>query len=67
MYAIRNKNTGEWVYGTDYRYSPTRQRTSSSQALTYEDWECAEMDLKHRKCGKDYEIVKVSLIEANDG
>lgn len=28
MYAIRNKKTGLWLYGTDYRYNPPHQRTS---------------------------------------
>ncbi len=67
MYAIRNKRTGKWVCGTDYRYSPRRQRTSHSQALTYEDRELAELDFRYRKCSKEYQIVKVALIEVEEG
>lgn len=67
MYAIRNKNTHKWVYGTDYRYKPRHQRTSLGRALTYEDRAEAEMDYKHRQCGKDYEIVKVEMVASHEG
>ena len=63
MYAIRNRKTKKWVYGTDYRYSPRRQRTSLNRALTYEDFDHAKFDFKHRQCGKDYEIVSVVITE----
>ena len=63
MYAIRNKRTCLWLYGTDYRYNPPHQRTDYRQALTYPDKESAELDFKHRKCGKDYEIVRVIIKE----
>lgn len=61
MYAIINKKTKEFVYGTDYRYRPKRQRTSSEQALIFDDFESAGIDFKCRECGKDYEIVEVRL------
>lgn len=63
MYAIRNRRTKKWVYGTDYRYHPYHQRTSKDQAITYDDLEYAEWDFRHRKCGKDYEIIECELIE----
>lgn len=66
MYAIRNKITGQWVYGTNYRFSPPRQRISNRQALTYEEKDFAQMDFLLRKCGKDYEIVKVTLSIAKE-
>ena len=61
VWAIRNKRTDYWVYGTDYRYSPPHQRTSFGRALTYETKKDAEFDFRHRKCGKEYEIVPVRL------
>lgn len=63
MYAIRNKKTGKWLYGTDYRYYPFHQRTSYEKALTFEDKWDAEMTLKARRCNKNYEVVKVELKE----
>ena len=63
MYAIRNRRTKKWVYGTDYRYSPRRQRTSFDRALTYEDFDDAKLDFMYRQCGKDYEIVPVVITE----
>ena len=63
MYAIRNRKTKKWVYGTDYRYSPRRQRTSFDRALTYEDYDHAKLDFMSRQCGKDYEIVPVVITE----
>ena len=61
MYAIRNKKINKWVYGTDYRYWPHHQRTSEDMALTWDDYECAAYEFKHRQCGKQYEIVPVRL------
>ena len=66
MYAIRNKKTKEWVYGTDYQqfYPQTRmfkQRTSEHQALTYNDKEYAEIDMMSRRMSRDYEVVEVKL------
>ena len=62
MYAIRNKITGQWLYGTDYRECPPRQRTSNRQALTFETLEDAEYEFKKRECDKhEYEIGKVQL------
>lgn len=36
MYAIRNKKTGLWLYGTDWRYTPPHQRTSEDRIQTWE-------------------------------
>lgn len=63
MYAIQNVKTGKFVYGTDYRYSPRRQRTSFNRMLTYEDLEDAQSDFLHRKCGKDYKIAVLKTVE----
>ena len=63
MYAIQNVKTGKFVYGTDYRYHPHRQRTSKNQMLTYEDLLDAKYDFLHRKCGKDYKIVVLETVK----
>ena len=63
MYAIRNKKTKKWVYGTDFRYFPHHQRTSNEQVLTYSDYTCAESDFLHRQCGNDYKIVQIKIVE----
>ena len=67
MYAIINKKTKKFVYGTDRRqfYSKTRsfkQITSFDKALTYSHREYAEMDIMSRRMSKDYEAVEVKLI-----
>ena len=63
MYAIRNKKTKKWVYGTDFRYPIGRQRTSFDRALTYKDFDDAKLDFMCRRCGKNYEIVPVVITE----
>ena len=63
MFAIRNKKTKKWVYGTDHRYWPYRQRTSFEQAMTFPDRETAEFTAHIRRCSKDYEVVEVELKE----
>ncbi|KGN00320.1 hypothetical protein IRP63_05365 [Clostridium botulinum] len=57
LYAIRNKNTKEWLFGTDFREFPPTQRISKEQAVTYMDKEYAEVDFRVRRCRKDYEVV----------
>ena len=61
MYAIRNKRTGKWLYGTDFRHFPYTQRTSFEQAKIWESYEAAKSEFKSRMCGKSYEIVPVIL------
>ena len=61
MYAIRNNKTKEWLYGTDYNYSPNRQRTSLDQVAIFDSAYQAEFNYKQRQCGTEYEIVKVEL------
>lgn len=65
MWAIRNKRTRKWLYGTDYRYRPFHQRTSRDRVLVFGNNLEANIEFKHRQCGKDYEIVLVR-IEAID-
>lgn len=62
MYAIRNKINKKWLYGTDYREYPPKQRISDRQALIFETLEDARYEFKTRECNSDeYEIVKVRL------
>ena len=61
-YAIINKRTCRFVYGTDYRYHPYQQRTSPFKAIIYDDLFFAEVDFKCRRCGRDYKIVKVDIV-----
>lgn len=60
-WAIINKRTGKFVYGTDFRYSPRRQRTSLYKAILYDFRFDAEVDFERRRCGKDYKIVPVQI------
>lgn len=77
MYAIKNKRTGKWWYGTDKRYWPFHQRSSFDQAVTFEDWEVEEVDdaigeagieafMRSRRMSKNYVPVKVRLVEVTD-
>lgn len=64
MFAIMNIKTGEFVYGTDFNYRPHRQRTSKERLLTYKTLEEAAWDLlMQRKCGSDYQVVKLKTPE----
>lgn len=63
MFAIQNQRTKKFLYGTDFRYSPPRQRTSFNQMRTYETASDALFDLTQRKCGKDYRVVCLKKIE----
>ena len=53
MFAIQNIKTGNFLYGTDYRYFPPHQRTSRNQALTYDSLATA----------KAYRVVCLKTIE----
>lgn len=61
MWAIRNKRTKRFVFGTDYRYHPHHQRTSEEKALIFENEIEALYEYRHRGCGKEYEIVPVRI------
>ena len=67
MWAIRHKQTKAWVYGTDRRYYPRRQRTSMERLLTYATLEEAEVDFRCRRCSpRYYEIVPIRVTEVDD-
>jgi len=61
MYAIRNKRTKKWLFGTDRRYHPWHQRTAEDRALILPDFDTAKLEFLARQCNKDYEIVPVRL------
>lgn len=63
MYAIQNIKTGKFVYGTDYRYAPYRQKTSNNRMLTWDNIQSAKLDYKCRQCGKDYRLVVLKSVE----
>lgn len=63
MFAIQNVKTGNFLYGTDYRYFPPHQRTSRNQALTYDCLATAKADFCRRRCGKDYRVVCLKTLE----
>lgn len=63
MFAIQNIKTGNFLYGTDYRYFPPHQRTSRNQALTYDCLTTAKADFCRRRCGKDYRVVCLKTLE----
>lgn len=66
-YAIRNKRTKKWVYGTWKQDGRTVQRTSHDMCMTFDSYENAKHEMKFRKCGKDYEIVPVKIVQISDG
>lgn len=61
MYAIRNRKTNKYIYGTDFRFSPPRQRCSENAMRVYEYLFEAVLEYKRRRCGRDYEIVSMSF------
>lgn len=66
MYAIKNIRTGKWLYGTDHRRYPPIQRTSFEQVATFDDKEYALSEFNRRKCGKDYRVIKIQIIEVKE-
>lgn len=63
MFAIQNRRTGKFVYGTDYCYYPRHQRTDFERMLTYDEYRFAESDFLSRGCSKDYRIVELEPVK----
>lgn len=60
-YAIRNKRTNKYVYGTDYRYHPKRRRLSENKAKLFESLEEVKLVFDSEMYNpKFFEIVKLS-------
>lgn len=63
MYAIRHKATRQFVTGTDFSRQEGkyfRQFVCSWPMKVYEKKSDAVEDFRHRKCGKNFEIVEVT-------
>lgn len=67
MWAIRNKRTKKWLYGTDYSYcdGKPRQRTSFDRCMIFDSYETAVLEFRIRECGVNYELVLVKVEEGN--
>lgn len=63
MFAIQNRKTGKFVYGTNYCYYPRHQRTDFERMLTYDEYSFAESDFLSRGCSKDYRIVELKPVK----
>lgn len=61
MFAIVNKKTSEFIYGTDFNHNPHLQRTAKNQALLFAYGFQVEFEFQHRQCSEDYKIVTVVL------
>lgn len=67
MYEIKHKETGEWLCGTDYNYSPQKQTTSFNKALLFDGRIQADMRFRIRKVNsEEFEVVKVELLVVLD-
>ena len=62
MWAIKNKHTNEWVYGTCFGYPKNTQRTSNEKAMLFEDEREVLTEFERRDCGGDFEICEVKLV-----
>lgn len=63
-YAIQNKRTGKFVYGTDYRYGKTaHQFTDEEIGLLFASRSEAELIMQSRRCGKCYHVVEVEPLK----
>lgn len=63
VWAIKNKKTGKWLYGTDFRGSKKKQRCSKERAELWDTKELAESNIRWRGCGKNYQAVPVQIVE----
>lgn len=72
LYAIRNRNTKKLVTGTDYNYSPHRQKYKSDTCVPLlftkfqKDLGLIEIEMKKRMMSdKTFEIVMLKLVCEN--
>ena len=68
IYAIQNKRTKRFYFGTDYRFEPPRQRTDPEFAKLFYTKDSAEVEFKVRKINREYKIVpvKIEIIKQED-
>lgn len=67
MYAIFNNKSKKYLVGTDYSHEnhltgSYPQFTSPSYMLTYDTASAAQKDVFKRKCGKNYEVVRIKWV-----
>lgn len=64
MFAIQHKETGRFVTGTDFSRETSdgfRQFVFTVPMMVYECKADAIQDMKRRKCGKEFKVVKVEV------
>lgn len=64
-YAIRNKQTGKYISGTDFRYRPPRQIPASEYCAPRLFADCElHAEIEYRKINlARYEVVAVAITE----
>ena len=65
-WAIKNTKTGEWLYGTNFGNGRNTQNTSHNRIQTWESKILAEVEFRWRKCGRDYKVVPVEIVEVTE-
>ena len=66
--AIRNKNTGRLVTGTDYRYHPHHQICDENKPpllfVINNEWQIKHLEGEwlNRQIGNDYDLVDIEII-----
>ena len=66
-YAIRNRRTKKWWYGTDYITRPERQQMSTEKCYLFDNEEFARLIMISRgMTSRTYEIVKVKIVEVEE-
>jgi hypothetical protein len=67
MFAIRNRRTRQWLFGTDWNYNPPRQRLANDWAEVFRSREQGEFEFRRRQCSeKTYRLCEVQIIEIRD-
>lgn len=61
MYVIMNSKTKKYLYGTDFNYTPHRQRTANDCAIIFSSEADARSEYRRRQCGKTYVICKIGI------
>lgn len=73
LYAIKNRRSGKFVTGTDFRNGKRQIMDESESPLILSDYdgeipEAVETELRRRKINKkQYKIVPVRVVEVREG
>ena len=67
LYAIKHKETGRFITGTDFRYSPPRQIISDYHTpMLFTGWNLlTEIKVRHINL-KRYKVCTVNIKEVNE-